>query len=126
MAKPVLGELHGGLSAVLSDPKLYLVVIFGILGVVFQQFGLATGRLAPTVASGSVASPIVAVVLGAALLQETLARPDWRAVIAVCALGLTMVAAVVIAMTPHPDTSGPAAAGLAVAERGDSQAVYPR
>ncbi len=124
MAKPVLGELHEGLSAVLLDPKLYLVAVFGILGVVFQQFGLATGRLAPTVASGSVASPIVSVVLGAALLQETLARPEWRLVVAVGALGVTMIAAVVIAMTPHPDSIGPGVVTApAVVERGDAETV---
>lgn len=104
MAKPVLAELHGGISVVLTDPKLYIVGIYGGLGVVFQQFGLATGKLAPTVASGSVASPIVAVVLGAVLLEERLARPEWRLLVAVGALAITLAAAVVIATTPHPRT----------------------
>ncbi len=103
MAKPVLAELHtGGLSAALSDPKLYLVGIYAVLGVVFQQFGLATGKLAPTVAAGSVASPVVAVALGAALLEERLARPEWHVVVALAALGVALAAAVVIANAPHP------------------------
>jgi len=104
MAKPVLTELHTGVSAVLTDPKLYLVCLLAVLGVVFQQFGLATGKLAPTVASGSVASPIVAVALGAALLEERLSRPEWRVIVALAALGIALAAAVVIATTPHPDT----------------------
>jgi drug/metabolite transporter (DMT)-like permease len=103
MAKPVLAELHSGLSAVLTDPKLYLVGILAVLGVVFQQFGLATGKLAATVASGSVASPIVAVALGAALLEERLARPEWRVIVALGALGIALTAAVVIATAPHSD-----------------------
>jgi drug/metabolite transporter (DMT)-like permease len=104
MAKPVLAELHSGLSAVLADPKTYMVGILAVLGVVFQQFGLATGKLAPTVASGSVASPIVAVALGAALLEERLARPEWHVVVALGALGIALAAAVVIATAPHGDT----------------------
>jgi drug/metabolite transporter (DMT)-like permease len=97
MAKPVLAELHHGLGAVLSDPKLYIVIVYGVLGVIYQQFGLATGRLAPTVAAGSVASPVVSVVLGAALLQERLERPAWHVVAGTAALGLALIAAVVIA-----------------------------
>ena len=103
MAKPVLAELHTSITAVLTDPKLYLIGLFGVLGVVFQQFGLATGKLAPTVAAGSVASPIVAVALGAALLEERLARPDWHVVVALGALGIALGAAVVIATAPHAD-----------------------
>jgi drug/metabolite transporter (DMT)-like permease len=97
MAKPVLTELHQGLGAVLSDPKLYIVIVYGALGVVYQQFGLATGRLAPTVAAGSVASPVVSVLLGAALLQERLERPAWHVVAGTAALGVALIAAVVIA-----------------------------
>ncbi len=103
MSKPVLSELHTGITAALTDPKLYLVGILAILGVVFQQFGLATGKLADTVASGSVASPVVAVVLGAILLEEHLSSVHWRWIVAVVALALAMVAAVVIATTVHPD-----------------------
>lgn len=105
MAKPVLTEIPEGLSVVLTDPKFYLVGIYAVLGVVFQQFGLATGKLAPTVASGSVASPLVAVLLGAALLKESLARPDWRILVAVAALGIALVAAVVIATTTHAEVA---------------------
>lgn len=111
MAKPVLTELHEGISTVLADPKLYLVMLLAILGVVFQQFGLATGKLAPTVAAGSVASPLVAVTLGAALLEEHLERPLWHVVVALGALGIALAAAVVIANAPHPETDdAPAAA----------------
>ena len=105
MAKPVLAQLtSGGLSAVLTDPKTYLIAVLAVLGIVFQQFGLATGKLAPTVAAGSVANPLVAVVLGAALLQEHLARPEWRVVVALAALGMALAAAVVIANAQRHDT----------------------
>jgi drug/metabolite transporter (DMT)-like permease len=103
MSKPVLSELHTGLTAVLTDPKFYIVGVLAVLGVVFQQFGLATGKLADTVAAGSVASPVVAVILGAILLEERLSPVHWQWLVAVGALGMAMAAAVVIATTPHPD-----------------------
>jgi drug/metabolite transporter (DMT)-like permease len=107
MAKPVLAELHHGLGVLLSDPKLYLVIVYGALGVVYQQFGLATGRLAPTVAAGSVASPVVSVLLGAALLQERLERPAWHVIIGVGGLAVSLIAAVVIANAQQDEPPPP-------------------
>lgn len=103
MSKPVLGELHTGITAVLADPKFYIIIVLAVLGVVFQQFGLATGKLADTVAAGSVASPVVAVILGSILLQEHLSHVPWQWVTAVTALAIAMIAAIVIATTTHPD-----------------------
>ncbi|MCU0307526.1 MAG: DMT family transporter [Thermoleophilia bacterium] len=110
MAKPVLDDLKDGLGALLTDPKTYLVVVLAILGVVFQQVGLGTGFLAPTVASGSVLNPVLSVILGAVVLQETLARPTWRAVVGCAGLALALAAAVVITMS-HSGAPPPAAAG---------------
>lgn len=109
MAKPLLTDLHhGGLGSVFADPKLYIFVIYGALGVIFQQFGLATGRLAPTVAAGSVVCPIVSVILGAAILQETLERPPWHVFVATAGLALAFAAATVIAFA-QARTAEPAA-----------------
>lgn len=103
MAKPVLAELHQGIPEVLSDPKTYLVGILAVLGVVFQQVGLGTGCLAPTVAAGSVVNPILSVILGAIILDETLARPAWHAVVGLAGLAVALAAAVVITMAREED-----------------------
>ena len=107
MSKPVLSELSQGLGPVLTDPKTYMVGLLAIVGIVFQQFGLATGKLAPTVASGSVASPIVAVVLGSAILEEHLASGGGRWLVAVTGLAVALIAAVVITLTPHEQDTAP-------------------
>jgi hypothetical protein len=52
----------------------------GLLGVLLQQVALQTGKLAPAVATGSVANPLVGVLLGVALLEEWLAPPEWHKV----------------------------------------------
>jgi drug/metabolite transporter (DMT)-like permease len=112
MAKPVLTELSDGIGAVLSDPKTYLVVVLAVLGVVFQQIGLGTGCLAPTVAAGSVVSPLLSVVLGALVLQETLARPAWHTLVGIAGLAISLAAAVVITLEHLKDGAAEAPDGV--------------
>jgi drug/metabolite transporter (DMT)-like permease len=82
----------------LSHWEPYALAIAGILGFVLQQVSLATGRLAPSVATVSVANPIVSVVLGALLLDERLERPTWHVVVAFVGLGIALAGAVVISL----------------------------
>lgn len=116
MSKPVLSELHDGLDAVLTDLKTYMVAVLAVLGVVFQQVGLGTGRLAPTVASGSVASPVLSVILGALILEETLSGPALRKVVGIGGLCLALAAAVVITLSNKGADEPGAAAAEGVAE----------
>lgn len=100
VTKPVVELLHsGGLGGVLSNWQVYVVVVAGLLGVVFQQVGLQTGRLAPAVATGSVANPLVSVLLGALLLEERLSPPGWHKLLAAIALGVALAAAVAISLS---------------------------
>jgi uncharacterized membrane protein len=69
-----------------------------VFGFVVQQVSLGTGRLAPSVATVSVANPVVAILIGIVLLDERLSQPAWHIVIAVIGLGLTFVGAVVTAL----------------------------
>lgn len=63
-----------------------------------QQVSLGTGRLAPSVATVSVANPVVSILIGVLLLGETLSRPTWHIVIALIGLGLALFGAVVISL----------------------------
>jgi hypothetical protein len=71
----------------LSNWQVYVLVIAGALGVLFQQIGLQTGRLAPTVATGSVTEPLLCVILGIVLLEERLSGPPWHKIVAFVGLG---------------------------------------
>jgi EamA domain-containing membrane protein RarD len=106
MAKPVLQDFERGLTAVLTDPKAYMVAVLGIVGIMFQQVGLSTGRLAATVAAGSVMNPIVSVLLGVTLLEERLSRP----LLGTLGLGLALFAAVAITLIRRSDDERAAAA----------------
>ncbi len=99
LMKPVVEELHAdGVGSVLSTWELWVMAVGGLVGFYLQQISLATGRLVPSVATVSVANPVVSVLLGVLVLQERLDQPPaWHAVVAVGALGLALFGAIVIA-----------------------------
>jgi drug/metabolite transporter (DMT)-like permease len=98
LMKPVVENWHTqGAGDVLASFEFWVWAGAGIVGFLFQQLSLSTGRLVPSVATVSVANPVVSVLLGALVLQERLDKnPPWHAVVAVGALCLALFGAVVI------------------------------
>jgi drug/metabolite transporter (DMT)-like permease len=98
LTKPTLDFLHESVSTMLSHWECYALAVAGVLGFLLQQVSLGTGRLAPSVATVSVANPIVGILIGILLLDERLSRPGWHIVVAVIGLGLALVGAVTISL----------------------------
>jgi drug/metabolite transporter (DMT)-like permease len=98
LTKPTLEFLHESLGEMLTHWEAYALAVAGILGFVLQQVSLGTGRLAPSVATVSVANPVVGILLGVILLDERLSRPAWHIVLACVGLGFALVGAVVISL----------------------------
>ena len=98
LTKPTVELLHEGIGVVLSHWELYALALAGILGFVLQQVSLGTGRLAPSVATVSVANPVVGILIGIVLLDERLSRPAWHVVVAVAGLVLALAGAVAISL----------------------------
>jgi len=98
LTKPTLGYLHAGIGELFTHWEPYTLAIAGVLGFVLQQVSLGTGKLAPSVATVSVANPIVGILLGTLLLDERLSRPAWHIVLACVGLGLALVGAVAISL----------------------------
>jgi len=98
VTKPTLDGLHESIGTMLSQWYCYALAISGVLGFVLQQVSLGTGRLAPSVATVSVANPIVGISIGVLLLDERFAQPNWHIVVAVIGLGMALVGAVVISL----------------------------
>jgi drug/metabolite transporter (DMT)-like permease len=96
LTKPTVELLHEGLGVMLSHWQCYALAVAGVLGFVLQQVSLGTGCLAPSVATVSVANPIVSVLLGIALFDERLSRPAWHVVVAVAGLVLALGGATLI------------------------------
>ncbi|MGH2988863.1 MAG: DMT family transporter [Solirubrobacterales bacterium] len=105
LMKPVVEEWHAnGLAEVLAGWQLWVMALGGIVGFYFQQLSLATGRLVTSVATVSVANPVVSVMLGALVLQERLDKtPEWHAVVAVGALAAALLGAIIIASASEKD-----------------------
>jgi drug/metabolite transporter (DMT)-like permease len=98
LTKPTVEFLHDGIDELLSHWEPYALAVAGVLGFVLQQVSLGTGRLAPSVATVSVANPIVGILLGAILLDERLSRPAWHVAVAYIGLGMALAGAVVISI----------------------------
>ena len=98
LTKPTLDYLHQSVGTMLSHWECYALAVAGILGFVLQQVSLGTGRLAPSVATVSVANPVVGILIGTFLLDERLSRPAWHVALAVIGLALALVGAVVISL----------------------------
>ena len=109
LTKPTLDFLHESVGTMLSHWECYALAVAGVLGFVLQQVSLGTGRLAPSVATVSVANPIVGILIGILLLDERLSRPGWHIVVAVIGLGLALVGAVVISLAREATPDEPAA-----------------
>ena len=112
LTKPVVEALHEGIGVVLSDWMLYVLAAAGGIGFVLQQLSLATGRLAPSVATVSVANPVVSVLLGVLLFQERLSRPTWHVAVALAGLGLALAGAVRITLARENGPRGATALEL--------------
>jgi drug/metabolite transporter (DMT)-like permease len=110
LTKPTLGYFHVGIGDLLSHWEPYALAIAGVLGFVLQQVSLGTGRLAPSVATVSVANPVVGILLGTVLLEERLSRPAWHIVVACAGLGLALAGAVAISMARETRKDSPAVA----------------
>jgi drug/metabolite transporter (DMT)-like permease len=98
LTKPTIEFLHEGVGVMLSHWQCYVLALAGVLGFVLQQVSLGTGHLAPSVATVSVANPIVSVLLGIALFDERLSRPTWHVLVAVLGLVLALGGAVLISL----------------------------
>ena len=101
LTKPTLDYLHESVDELLAHWEPYALAIAGVLGFVLQQISLGTGKLAPSVATVSVANPIVGILIGILLFDERLSRPAWHVAVAVLGLGVALVGAVLIALAHH-------------------------
>ena len=59
LAIPTLDYLHESVGTMLAHWECYALAVAGVSGFVVQQVSLGTGRLAPSVATVSVANPVV-------------------------------------------------------------------
>jgi drug/metabolite transporter (DMT)-like permease len=72
ITKAMTDQLHGGLDALLGGWALWGVLIVGAISMSISQIALHAGDLPPAIATESIFSPLIAVVLGLGLFEETI------------------------------------------------------
>lgn len=73
LTKGVVAVLHDGPAALLSAPEFYAWMLVAVVGTVFQQSSFRASALTASLPTMTVTEPVVASVLGVAVLGETLA-----------------------------------------------------
>jgi drug/metabolite transporter (DMT)-like permease len=72
ITKAMTDQLHGGLDALLGNWALWGVLVVGAISMSISQIALHAGDLPPAIATESIFSPLIAVLLGLGLFEETI------------------------------------------------------
>lgn len=111
VTKVWVGDLGGGLSAVLTTWTTYVLVVSALAGFALQQSALKTSFLAPAMAASNASTLVISVILGVTVFEETLSNGSGHMGPAVIGLAMAVVGVVLLAKptdaesTPSPSPS---------------------
>jgi drug/metabolite transporter (DMT)-like permease len=105
LTKAVGDQFEEGVLTIFADWHLYALIVVGYASMTLNQLALATGALAPAVATAMAFDPIASVILGMTLLQESLHPSALSAVAALAALARSQEAAEAPTGPPAPAQS---------------------
>jgi drug/metabolite transporter (DMT)-like permease len=108
LTKAVGDQVEDGLLTIFVHWQLYALIVVGYASMTLNQLALATGALAPAVATAMALDPISSVVLGTTLLQETLDTSGLGVVLGLAALAGTLAGLAVLARTQGQLVAEPA------------------
>lgn len=97
LTKAVVDELNLGLLHVLGMWELYALVGIGYVSMTLNQLALNTGALAATIATSTASDPIVSVLLGLVVYDESLHVAGLGAIATAAALAVALVGMAVLA-----------------------------
>jgi drug/metabolite transporter (DMT)-like permease len=118
VTKVFVGDLHHGLSAILSSWTTYALIISALLGFTLQQSALKTGVLAPAMASSNAMTLFASTLLGVIVFDETLTHGDGRLVPAVLGLVMALFGVSALAGEEQPEPESRTADGSLPAPSG--------
>jgi drug/metabolite transporter (DMT)-like permease len=114
LTKAVGDQFSNDVLSIFTHGHLYALVAVGYASMTLNQMALNTGVLAPAVATSMAFDPIVSVVLGITLLDETLTAGTAGSVVAVAALAGALAALAVLARRREGAAAAKLAAGTSV------------
>jgi drug/metabolite transporter (DMT)-like permease len=107
LTKAVVDELDNGVLTIFTTWHLYGLAVIGYASMTLNQMALNTGALAPAVATSMAFDPITSVVLGVALLDESLNVGAGDIAVTVLALVAAGAGMAVLSRQQSELTSGP-------------------
>ncbi|HZV72458.1 MAG TPA: DMT family transporter [Conexibacter sp.] len=110
LTKTVGDQVEHGILTVFTDWHLYALIVVGYTSMTLNQLALATGALAPAIATAMAFDPISSVVLGTTLLRESLDTTALGVAVGIAALAATLAGLALLARTRGELVSEPAAA----------------
>jgi drug/metabolite transporter (DMT)-like permease len=112
LTKATVDRLDDGIVAVVADWHLYGLIVASVIAFALMQTSLATGALAPAIATVMVFETIVGVACGIFMLGEELHEEAWGTGLSVAALVLVIVGLVALSRSQGAAEggSGPAPA----------------
>lgn len=110
LTKAVVDELSRGLIHTALSWEPYALAVVGYASMTLNQMALNTGALAATIAASTAVDPLVSVLLGVTVFDESLSASPLATVLGAVALGAGLAAMVVLARAEaHAASSGAAA-----------------
>ena len=109
LVKAMVAEFDDGVLGPLSSWELYAVLAGAVVGMTIGQISLQAGDLPPAIATQSIATPVVGVVLGVALFEEAIHDTAAGTLASVVALAVMMAGTGALAYRNGGATDSPAA-----------------
>jgi drug/metabolite transporter (DMT)-like permease len=114
LTKTVGDQFTHGVLTIFVHWQLYALIAVGYASMTLNQMALNTGVLAPAVATSMAFDPIVSVILGITLLQETLTAGPAGSAVAVLSLAAALGGLAVLARRREGGAAAKPAAGTSV------------
>jgi drug/metabolite transporter (DMT)-like permease len=111
LTKAVGDQVEDGLLTIFVNWHLYALIVVGYASMTLNQLALATGALAPAIATAMAFDPISSVVLGTTLLQESLDASAAGVAIGLAALAAMLTGLAVLARTQGELVAEPQSTG---------------
>lgn len=100
LVKGMVEQFDNGVVGPLESWELYAVLGFAVIGLTLSQISLQPGDLPPAMATQSIATPVIGVILGVALFEETIHDSPLGAIASLVALSVMLVGIAGLAARP--------------------------
>jgi drug/metabolite transporter (DMT)-like permease len=115
LTKAVTDQLGDGVLELVTNWQVYALIAVGYVSLTLSQLALSTGALAPAVSTSMAFDPIVSVVLGVTLFEESIHEDALGVVVTMLALAAALAGMVILATGENGPPAAKPGSGAALA-----------